>query len=72
MSKRSFAQKMDVSQEYVRFIEKGIKPPSLKFCLACAVEFGINPQWVKNKWLKDTVERIKQNLEMKLGLIQTG
>ena len=69
LSRKAFALKMGVSEEYISWIEEGQKPPSLHFCLRCAEEFDINPQWLKLKWYKETLSRIKQNLERKLELI---
>jgi transcriptional regulator with XRE-family HTH domain len=68
-SRQAFALKTGVSVQYLEWIEKGKKPPSLKFCLTCGDLFGANPYWIKRKWYQETLSRIKRNLEDRLGLI---
>jgi DNA-binding XRE family transcriptional regulator len=57
-----------VSETCIEEIEKGLKPPSLKISLLYAKEFGINPEWVKRKWFRDTVERFSEALRKKIQL----
>ena len=68
LTKRSLADKFCVSEEYVSAIESGSKFPSLNFCLKCAKEFEINPNYVKNKWAREVIERFSDRLNRRLGL----
>ena len=68
LTKRSLADKFGVSEEYVSAIESGSKFPSLNFSLKCAQEFEINPNYVKNKWAKEAIERYGRRLLRRLGL----
>jgi len=65
---RALADKFCVTQGYVSKIESGSMPPSLKYSLKCAEEFGINPYYVKNKWLREVIERFSERLKKRLGL----
>jgi transcriptional regulator with XRE-family HTH domain len=68
LRKKSIAQKFGVSEDYVSKIESGSKFPSLNFCLKCAGEFDINPNYVKNKWAKEAIGRFTDRLNRRLGL----
>ena len=68
LTKRSLADKFGVSEDYVSAIESGSKFPSLNFSLKCAREFEINPNYVKNKWAKEAIERYGRRLMRRLGL----
>ena len=69
LTKRSLASKFGTSEDYLSKVETGDLPPSLKFSLQCAEEFGINPQWVKNKWARDRIERFSETIKRRLGLL---
>jgi transcriptional regulator with XRE-family HTH domain len=71
LPKNLLAQQFGVTEKYISEVEEGQKIPTLKFSLLCAKEFGINPQWVKNKWLKELIATIQDRLEKKLGLNET-
>lgn len=68
LTKQALAKKLDFSEDYISRIETGSRPPSLKYSLMCAQEFGINPYYVKNKWAKEIVERFSERLRRRLGL----
>ena len=68
LTKRALADKFCVSEDYVSAIESGLKFPSLNFCLKCACEFEINPNYVKNKWAREAIERFSDRLKKRLGL----
>ena len=67
LTKRSLAEKFGISEEYVSAIESGSKFPSLNFCLKCAQEFEINPNYVKSKWAREVIERFSDRLNRRLG-----
>lgn len=68
LTKRALADKFCVAEAYVSAIEGGSKFPSLNFCLQCASEFGVNPNYVKSKWARETIERFSDRLNKRLGL----
>jgi transcriptional regulator with XRE-family HTH domain len=68
LTKRSIAKNFGVSEDYVSKIESGYEFPSLNFCLKCAQEFDINPNYVKNKWAKEAIGRFTDRLNRRLGL----
>jgi len=68
LTKRSIADKFGYSEDYVSSIEAGSKFPSLSFCIKCANEFGINPEYVKSKWAREKIERFSERLKRRLGL----
>ena len=67
LTKGSLAEKFGISEEYVSAIESGSKFPSVSFCLKCAVEFEINPNYVKSKWAREVIERFSDRLNRRLG-----
>ena len=67
LTKGSLAKKFGISEEYVSAIESGSKFPSLNFCLKCAKEFEINPNYVKSKWAREVIERFSDRLNRRLG-----
>jgi len=68
MTKRRIAEKFSVSEGYVQAVESGQKFPSIRYCLRCANEFGANPQWVKNKYAKEALQRYTIRLNQRLGI----
>ena len=68
LTKRTIADKFGVSVDYVSAIESGSKFPSIGFCLKCAIEFDINPNYVKSKWVREAIERFSDRLMRRLGL----
>jgi len=68
LTKESLSKKFNVSENYIYTIEAGIKPPSLHYSLMSAEEFGINPEWVKRKWLKEMMVVIEERLKKRLRL----
>jgi transcriptional regulator with XRE-family HTH domain len=69
LTKRALAAKFSVSEDYVSAIESGSKFPSLNFCLKCAQEFEVNPNYVKSKWAREVIERFSDRLNRRLGLL---
>ena len=67
LTKRSLAAKFGLSEEYVFSIESGSKFPSLNFCIKCAREFEINPNYVKSKWAREAIGRFSDRLNRRLG-----
>lgn len=65
---RRLAEKFSVSEEYVGMVEAGSKFASVGFCLCCAREFGINPEWVKRMWVREMVERFQGRLNKRLKI----
>jgi DNA-binding XRE family transcriptional regulator len=68
LTKRALAAKFCISEKYVEEIERGSKLPSLRISTMYAKEFGANPEWVKRKWFKDTVEHFSERLRRKIAL----
>lgn len=68
LTKGSLAKKFGISEDYISGIESGSKFPSLNFCLECAREFDINPNYVKSKWAREVIERFSDRLNRRLGL----
>jgi DNA-binding XRE family transcriptional regulator len=68
LTKKALAKKFCVSETYLQQIEDGLKVPSLQISLLYAKEFGLNPEWVKRKWFKDTVEHFSEKLRRKIEL----
>jgi DNA-binding XRE family transcriptional regulator len=57
-----------VSEAYIEQIENGSKIPSLRISTMYAKQFGMNPEWIKRKWFKDTVEHFSERLKKKIEL----
>jgi len=68
LTKRSLGDKFGLSEEYVSAIESGSKFPSLKFCLQCAIEFEVNPNYVKSMWAREAIGRFTDRIKKRLGL----
>ena len=68
LTKRALAEKFSVSEGYVSGVEAGLKFPSVGFCLSCAGEFGINPEWVKRMWVREMVGRFQSRLNKHLEI----
>lgn len=68
LTKRRLAEKCSLSEGYVSSVEGGLKFPSLSFCLSCAQEFGVNPEWVKRRWARAMVERFQSRLNKRLEI----
>jgi transcriptional regulator with XRE-family HTH domain len=68
LTKKSLAAKCGVSEEYVSAVESGSKYPSLKFCLQCGSEFGMNPNYVRVKWCNSRVSVYRDALLKRLKL----
>lgn len=69
LTKRALADKFCISEEYVSAIESGSRFPSLCFCLKCAQEFEINPNYVKSMWAREAIARFSDRLKKRLGLL---
>lgn len=67
-SRSTLAKKFGTTKEYLTQVETGRKIPTLKTCLKYSKEFGINPLWVKNKWMKEILSAVEEQLKMRLGL----
>lgn len=65
---RRLAEKFSVPEEYVAMVEAGSKFASVGFCLCCAREFGINPEWVKRMWVREMVGRFQSRLNKRLEI----
>lgn len=68
LTKRALAAKFCVSEAYIEQIESGSRIPSLRISTMYAKQFGINPEWIKRKWFKDTVEHFSERLKRKIEL----
>ena len=68
MSRSVLAGQFGTTEEYLTQVETGRKIPALRICLLYSKEFGINPLWVKNKWMKQIISTIEERLKSKLGL----
>jgi len=68
LTRRSLAQKLGVTENYIYRVESGQKIPSLKFSMKCAHEFGINPEYVKRKWFRAMMDFIGVMLKKRLNL----
>lgn len=68
LTKGRIAEKFSVSERYVSSVEAGSKFPSIGYCLSCAREFGVNPEWVKGMWVREMVERFKTRLNKRLEI----
>lgn len=68
LTKESLAKKFGVSESYVSAVESCSKYPSLKFCLHCATEFEMNPNWVTEKWANGRIVRFRDKLFKRLKI----
>jgi transcriptional regulator with XRE-family HTH domain len=68
LSRTSLAQKFGVSERYISDVEAGVRFPSLRYCLLCAVEFGANPNWVKCKYGDEAIYRYSSRIRKRLGV----
>jgi len=68
LTKRALALKFGVKEDYVSRVESGSRFPSLSFCLKCSREFGVNPEYVKNRWAKEAVRSFEERLRRRLKL----
>jgi transcriptional regulator with XRE-family HTH domain len=68
LTKELLAKKCGVSESYVSSVESCSRYPSLKFCLQCGSEFGMNPNWVCVKWANGRVVRYRDALLKRLKL----
>jgi DNA-binding XRE family transcriptional regulator len=64
----SFSKKIGFSENYIKSVEHGKIIPSLKYSLVCAEEFGINPNWIKNRWVKEMTSWFEQKLMNRFNL----
>ncbi len=67
ITKKSIAEKLGVSEEYISQVEQGTKRLPLRCWLLICEEFGMNPQWLKKKWLSETLSRMGEKLEERIG-----
>jgi len=67
-TEKEFSEKIGYPEIYIKSVERGERIPSLKFSLLCAQEFGINPKWVKNKWVKEMTSWFEEKLITRLNL----
>jgi len=56
------------SDRYLREFESGSRLASVKVCLALGQEFGVNPEWVKGQWLRESLSIHEGRLKQLLGL----
>jgi len=68
LSRSILAGQFGTTEEYLTQVETGRKIPTLKICLLYSKEFGINPLWVKNKWMHEIISMIEERLKSRLGL----
>ena len=68
LTKGRLAEKFSVSEGYVSAVEDGSKFPSVGYCLFCAGEFGVNPEWVKRMWAHELVGRFQSRLNKRLEI----
>ncbi len=68
LSRKSLAKKCGVSESYVYSVESGSIYPSLKFCLRCATEFDMNPNYATVKWANGRVLRFRETLLRRLKI----
>ena len=68
LSRISLSQKFGFSERYISDVETGVRFPSLRFCLACAGEFGANPNWVKSKYASEAIYRYSDSIRKRLDV----
>lgn len=68
LSVESFSKNIGFPENYIKSVEYGKRIPSLKYSLKCAQEFSINPNWVKNRWVKDMTSWFEEKLLNRLKL----
>jgi transcriptional regulator with XRE-family HTH domain len=68
LTKSALGEKFSLSEGYVSAVEAGSKFASVGYCLSCAREFGINPEWVKRMWVREMVERFQSRLNKRLSI----
>lgn len=67
-TKRSLSLKFGVSEDYLSKVESGSRFPSLSFCLQCAIQFEVNPDYVKSRWVNEAVRVFSERLHKRLKL----
>jgi DNA-binding XRE family transcriptional regulator len=68
LTKRALSRKFGVSEDYLSRVENGSRFPSLSFCLKCAEEFEVNPEYIKNRWANEAIRVFSERLRRRLKL----
>lgn len=68
LNKSALAEICCVPEAYVSDVEDGSRFPSLRFCLSCASEFGVNPEWVKRMWFREFIGRFEGRVKKRLEI----
>jgi transcriptional regulator with XRE-family HTH domain len=68
LTKRALALKFGVTEDYLSRVESGSRFPSISFSLKCAVEFDINPVYVRNRWANEATRLFSDRLRRRLKL----
>jgi transcriptional regulator with XRE-family HTH domain len=68
LTKSKLAEICCVAEAYVSAVEEGARFPSIGFCLSCAGEFGVNPEWVKRMWMREIMARFENRFRKRLEI----
>src|SRR4030043_1895915 len=67
LSRRTVAESLGIAPNYLYMLEVGLKVPSIKLTLQIGNYFGVNPEWLKEIWVRDFVSvieaRIREHIE---------
>jgi DNA-binding XRE family transcriptional regulator len=62
LSRKTVANAVGVSDDYIYKIESGLRVPSIDLTLKIGHYFDVNPEWLKSMWVRDFMTVIEARL----------